>query len=68
VGMFMVNSWLSSIKVWMWRWGARLTATKAGLLLVGIAHATVVVLGLPVLPIAETRTVCIGCKSRYAYW
>ena len=37
-----------------------LTATRGGLIEVGIAHAQVVILGLPAFPAQETRTVCIG--------
>lgn len=59
-GMFTVNSPDSSIRVWLWRWGERLIAIKAGLALVGIAQATVVTLGLPAFPTHETSTACMG--------
>ena len=51
---------------WEWWVGMRLMAKSGGSLEVGIAHATVVTLGLPALPTHETKTVCMGCKSLYA--
>ena len=60
VGMFTMNSPDSSIKVWEWRVGARLMAKSGGLIEVGIAHARVVMFGLPAFPTHETSTVCIG--------
>jgi hypothetical protein len=35
-------------------------ATSGGFIDVGIAHAKVMMLGFPVLPMQETSTVCIG--------
>jgi hypothetical protein len=35
-------------------------AKSGGLMEVGIAHARVVMLGLPAFPLHETKTVCIG--------
>ena len=55
-----MNSPDSSIRVWVCRVGARLIANRGGLIEVGIAHATVVTLGLLAFPIHETRTVCMG--------
>jgi hypothetical protein len=63
VGMFMMNSFVSSMRVWEWRGGARLIATSGGLPEVGIAQARVVMFGLPVFPVQEIRTVCIGWRS-----
>ena len=60
VGMFTINSPDSSIRVWLWRVGARLMARSGGLIEVGMAHATVVMFGLLVFPIHEISTVCIG--------
>jgi hypothetical protein len=37
-----------------------LMATSGGLIDVGIAQAKVMMLGFPVFPTQETRTVCIG--------
>lgn len=37
-----------------------LTATSGGLIEVGIAHARVMMLGFPVLPLHDRSTVCIG--------
>jgi hypothetical protein len=31
---------------------------------VGMAQANVVMLGLPLFPMHETKTVCMGCNSR----
>ena len=58
--MFTMNSPDSSIRVWEWRVGARLTAKSGGLPEVGIAHAAVVMFGLPDFPTHEIRTVCMG--------
>ena len=58
--MFTMNSPDSSIKVWLWRVGARLMAKSGGLIEVGIAHAAVVMFGLFAFPMHEIRTVCIG--------
>ena len=58
--MFTVNSPDSSIRVWVWRVGARLMAKRGGFMEVGIAHATVVTLGLFAFPMQETKTVCNG--------
>jgi hypothetical protein len=55
-----MNSPDSSIKVWLWRVGARLIAKSGGLIDVGMAHATVVMFGLLAFPIQEISTVCIG--------
>lgn len=58
--MFTMNSPDSSIKVWLWRVGAKLMAKRGGLIEVGMAHATVVMLGLLAFPTHEINTVCIG--------
>jgi hypothetical protein len=50
----------------VWRVGARLMARRGGLIEVGIAQATVVTFGLLAFPTAETNTVCMGWRSRYA--
>ena len=60
VGMFTMNSPDSSIRVWEWRWGERLMVINGGSIEVGIAHAMVVMLGLPLFPTHETSTVCMG--------
>ena len=58
--MLTINSPDSSIRVWLWRVGARLMSRSGGLIEVGMAHATVVMFGLLAFPIHETSTVCMG--------
>ena len=64
VGMFTVNSPDASIRVWEWRVGAMLMAIRGGFAEAGMAQASVIMLGLFVLAVQETRTVCMGWSSR----
>ena len=64
VGMFTVNSPDSSMSVWEWRVGAMLMARSGGFAEVGIAQASVIMLGLFVFPVHETKTVCMGWSRR----
>jgi hypothetical protein len=63
VGMFTVNAPDCSISGWEWRVGAMLRAMSGGFVEVGIAQARVIMLGLFVLLVHETNTVCIGWSS-----
>lgn len=66
VGMLMTNSLVSSMRACECLLGLTLMATNGGFIEVGIAHARVMMLGLPVLPMHVTSTVCIGWTSRMA--
>src|SRR5665647_317785 len=61
--MLTINSPDSSIRVWLWRVGARLMASSGGLIEVGMAQATVVIFGLLAFPTHEISTVCMGWRS-----
>ena len=63
VGMLITNSFVSSISLCEYLSGLMLMATSGGLIEVGIAHARVMMFGFPVLPVHETRMVCIGWRS-----
>jgi hypothetical protein len=60
VGMLTMNSFVSLMRTCEYRFGEMLIATNGGFMEVGIAHARVIMFGLPVLPWHVTSTVCIG--------